>query len=75
MCRRYCNICKTQKSLSGQALKEAFTLNKYLYNFVSLKPSHVLELFQIDKLVSPILNHGSEVWGFYKVKAIEIVHM
>ena len=31
---------ETQKTLSGQALKAVFALNKYLYNFISLKPSH-----------------------------------
>ena len=64
---------ETQKTLSGQALKAVFTLNKYLYNFTSLKPSHILELF--DRLVSPILNFGSEVWGFYKATSIETVHL
>ena len=33
----------------------------------------MLDLF--DKLVSPILNYGSEVWGFYKSTAIETVHL
>ena len=64
---------ETQKTLSGQALKAIFTLNKYLYNFTSLKTSHVLDLF--DKLVTPILNYGSEVWGFYKSASIETVHL
>ena len=64
---------ETQKTLSGQALKAGFTLNKYLYNFTALSPSHKLELF--DKLVSPILNFGSEVWGFYKSPSIETVHL
>ena len=64
---------ETQKTLSGQALKAIFKLNKYLYNFTPLRPSHVLDLF--DKLVSPILNYGSEVWGFYKSKSIETVHL
>ena len=31
---------ETQKILSGQALKAVFTLNKYLYNFNTLSPSH-----------------------------------
>ena len=53
---------ETQKTLSGQALKAVFTLNKYVYNFTALTPSHELELF--DKLVSPILNSGSEVVFF-----------
>ena len=38
-----------------------------------MKPSHILELF--DKLVAPILNYGSEVWGFYKSTAIDTVHL
>ena len=64
---------ETQKTLSGQALKAVFTLNKYIFNFTALSPSHKLELF--DKLVSPILNFGSEVWGFYKSPSIETVHL
>lgn len=64
---------ETQKTLSGQALKAIFTLNKYLFNFTSLKPSHVLDLF--DKLITPILNFGSEVWGFSKSPSIETVHL
>ena len=64
---------ETQKTLSGQALKAVFTLNRYLYNFTSLPPSHSLQLF--DKLVTPILNYGSEVWGFHKATSIETVHM
>ena len=64
---------ETQKTVSGQALKAIFTLNKYLHSFTALKPSHILDLF--DKLISPILNDGSEVWGFHKAKSIETVHM
>ena len=64
---------ETQKILSGQALKAVFTLNKYLYNFTSLSPSHKLDLF--DKLVTPILNFASEVWGFHKAPDVDIVHL
>ena len=64
---------ETQKTLSGQALKAIFTLKKYLHSFTALKPSHILHLF--DKLISPILNYGSEVWGCHKAKSIETVHM
>ena len=39
-------------------------MNRYLNNFVHLKPSHILDLF--DKLISPILNYGSEVWDLLK---------
>ena len=64
---------ETQKTLAGQALKAIFAMNRYLYKFTHLKPSHILDLF--DKLISPILNYGSEVWGFYKAPAIEAVHL
>ena len=43
-----------QKTLSDQALKAIFILNKYLT--------------KSDKLISPILCYGSEVWGFNKEK-------
>ena len=66
--------CKeAQRTLAGQALKAIFALNKYLYKFTYLKPSNVLDLF--DKLISPILNYGSEVWGFHRTSAIETVYM
>ena len=66
---------KAQRTLAGQALKAifVFALNTYLYKLTYLKPSHVLDLF--DKLISPILNYDSEVWGFHKDSAIETVHM
>ena len=63
----------TQKTLSGQSLKTIFTLNKYLYSFTTLKPSHRLEFF--GKLVFPILNYACEVWGFHKATAVETVHL
>ena len=64
---------KRKKTLSSQALKAIFTLNKYLHSFSTLKPSHILDVF--DKLISPILNYGSEVWGFHKAKSIETFHI
>ena len=63
----------TQSTLAGQAQKAIFKLNKYLYKFTYITPRHKLDLF--DKLVSPILNYGSEVWGFAKSVTIEIVQM
>ena len=45
----------------------------YLNNFVNLKSSHILDLF--DKLISPILNCWSEVWGFSKADNIERAHL
>ena len=64
---------ETQKTLSGQALKAIFTLRKYLNSFTVLSPAHILDLF--DKLITPILNYGSEVWGFHPAKAIETTRM
>ena len=64
---------ETQKTLAGQALKAIFTLNKYTHKFTVLKPAHILDLF--DKLIAPILNYGSEVWGFNNSKAVETVHL
>ena len=56
-----------------QAQKAIFKMNKYLYKFTFLTPRYKLELF--DKLISPILNYGSEVWGFKQSNAIERVHL
>ena len=67
------SLSEAQATLSGQALKAIFAMNRYLNNFVHLKPSHILDLF--DKLISPILNYGSEVWGFAKADNIERVHL
>ena len=44
-----------------------------MHSFTALNPSHSLDLF--DKLISRILNYGSEVWGYHKAKSIETVHM
>ena len=60
-------------TLAGQAKKANFQLNKYLYKFTFLPPRHKLYLF--DKLILPILNYGSEVWGFSKATAVERVHL
>ena len=67
------SFSNAQVTLSGQAQKAIFKLNSYLYHFSDLTPKHVLNLF--DKLVTPILNYGSEVWGFCKANQIERVHL
>ena len=67
------SFSECHKTLSGQALKAIYKLNRYLYNFTNITPRHKLELF--DKLVTPILNYGSEIWGFTPAKKIERVHM
>ena len=60
-------------TLAGQAQKAIFKMMKYLYKFTFLSPRHKLELF--DKLITPILNYGCEVWGFIQANAIERVHL
>ena len=50
-----------QKTLSGHALKAIYKLNSYLYNFTKISID-IREVFY--KLVTPIMNYGSEVWGF-----------
>ena len=67
------SFTETQNTLSGQAQKAIFKMNKYLYRFTFISPKHKLELF--DKLVTPILNYGCEVWGFIQGNAIERVHL
>ena len=67
------SFSETQNTLSGQAQKAIFKLNKYLYRCTFISPKHKMELF--DKLVTPILNYGSEVWGFIQGKSIERVHL
>ena len=67
------SFSEAQSTLAGQAQKAVFKLNKYIYKFTFITPKHKLELF--DKLISPILNYASEVWGFCQANAIERVHM
>ncbi len=67
------SFANARNTLSGQAQKAIFKLNKYIRQFTNLTPKHVLDLF--DKLVLPILNYGCEVWGFSQGIQIERVHM
>ena len=67
------SFTEAQNTLSGQAQKAIFKLNKYLYKFTFISPKHKLDLF--DKLISPILNYASEVWGFSQANSIERVHL
>ena len=67
------SFSETQNTLSGQAQKAIFKLNKYLYKFTFIPPKHKLELF--DKLITSILNYGSEVWGFIQGNSLERVHL
>ena len=65
------SFSEAQATLADQAQKAIFAMNRYLNKFVNLTP--YLDLF--DKLITPILNYGSEVWGFAKSMHIERVHL
>ena len=67
------SFSECQETLAGQGMKAIFKLNKLLYNFTNITPKHRIELF--DKLVTPILNYGCEVWGFCQANKIERTHM
>ena len=54
---------QTQLALSEQANKAVFQLHKNISSFSSMPVSNILDIF--DKLIVPILNYGSEVWGFH----------
>ena len=62
---------QAQKSLSKQALKALFALYS-LFDTVSLNIPEKIKLF--DCMISPILQYGSEMWGFHKAPDIERVH-
>ena len=62
------SFCDASNTLAGQALKAIFKLKKYLYKFTEIPVGNKLELF--DKLITPILNYGGEVWGFFKALPI-----
>ena len=64
---------KTQATLAEQANKATFQLHKIINKFKTLRPSVVFDLF--DKLITPILCYGCEVWGFHPSPAIERVHL
>ena len=66
-------FAQAQKTLAEQANKGIFSLNSRLARFNNMKPPVVMDLF--DKYISPILNYGSEVWGFHKSPDVEQVHL
>ena len=66
------SFTEMQNTLAGQARKALFLLEKYVYKFTTLTVTHMIDLF--DKLIFPILNYCSEVWGFIQANAVERVH-
>ena len=67
------SFIEAQNTLAGQARKALFIVEKYIYKFTTLSTSHMIDLF--DKLILPILNYCSEVWGFIPAHTIERVHL
>jgi hypothetical protein len=67
------SVSEAQQTLAGQACKAVYKLEKCLRPFVGIKPSHKLDMF--DKLITPILCYGAEVWGFHQAMAVERVHL
>ena len=45
----------------------------YIFDKLDCKIKMKLELF--DKMVTPILHYGSEVWGIYCIKEIDKLHI
>ena len=62
-----------QNTLVGQAQKGMYQMQKYLNQFVSIKPSHVCDIF--DKLIHHIFSHGCEVWEFIQGTLVERLHL
>ena len=63
---------KTQKALADQAMKAIFALTS-LFEKIDLNVSDKIKLF--DAMIMPILNYGSQVWGFHKGPDVERVHI
>ena len=62
-----------QRTIADQGRKAMFQLLKYIQNFVNIKPSVTIDLF--DKLVRPVLMYCSEAWGFHRGPDIEALHI
>ena len=59
--------------LAGQALKAIDKFKSNLLKFPGITVQHKLDLF--DKLILPILNYGSEVWGLNDSTKLEGIHI
>ena len=57
-------VVKTQATIADQANKAIFQLHTILNRFKTFRVSFALDLF--DKLITPMLCYGCEVWGFHR---------
>ncbi|XP_053395382.1 uncharacterized protein LOC123523921 isoform X1 [Mercenaria mercenaria] len=60
-------------TLAGQATKAMYKLKSALVKYPGMPIKSQLELF--DKLILPILNYGSEIWGLNESMVLERVHL
>ena len=67
-----CNFRNAVKVLSDQALRAYHNL---LYNFDKLDCKTQMKMELFDKMITPILLYGSEVWGIYCIKEIDKLHI
>jgi hypothetical protein len=61
------------KKLAASGQKAMFSLLKSFNQFNNLKVSFMYEMF--EKLITPIITYGSEVWGFAPTQTIERLHL
>ena len=64
---------QAQLTLSKQANKAVFQLQKKICNYKTMSISVVIDLF--DKFIDPILNYGCESWGFHGAPDIERIQI
>ena len=64
---------KAQSKLATQASKALFLLRRKMSQFTNIKPEMHMDIF--DKFILPILNYGSEVWGFHPSPEVEKLHL
>ena len=67
------SLMETYNTLSGHALKALYKLNSIFSKFPNISVEHALDLF--DKLITPVLSYGCEIWGLNNALAIEKVHL
>ena len=66
------NFYQAQKSLADQGSRALFSLFA-LFDKVEFDITDKINL--IDSMICPILNYGSEIWGFHKSPDVEKVHI
>lgn len=68
-----CSFLQTQQNIADGGLNALYRLYKDTYELYNPKLGFLCSLF--DKLVLPILDYGSEIWGLHVAPAVERVHL